>query len=236
MADLGRARGCGADAREGSALHRLRCAFWWRVVRLYCRWWCGLRVASPSTVPRFGPVLVVARHTSGVDPLLLISAVPDRVVSFLIAAEYLGMPVVRRLPLMIGCIGVRREHQDAASVKAALRHLAAGKPLGVFLEGRIAAPEEPAALKHGAAALAARSGAPVVPVSITGTSYHPSLLRMFLRRHRAVVRFGEPIDVRVMIGSRPSREALAGVTDLFEQRIAELGASSRMTIARCTNT
>ena len=216
----------GPDTRGLGAMHRLRCRFWWTVVRRYASWWCGLRMDGPCTVPAQGPVLIVARHTSGVDPLLLIAAVRHRLISFLIAAEYLDTPIVRRLPVMIGCIPVRRDRQDAASVKSALRHLAAGKPLGVFLEGRIPAPGEAAALKHGAAALAARAGARAAPGSSSGTNYDPSLLKMFLCRHRAVVRFGAPIDVRAMIGPRPSREALAEMTALFEQRIAELGAES----------
>ena len=196
--------------------------FWWNLVELYCRWWQRLRREGPCTIPPQGPVILVANHTCGVDPLLLVASIPHRVPAFLIGEEFYDIPLARHVVRMIECIPVKRDGQDAAGVKAALRHLKQGKLLGIFIEGRIPEPDEVLPAKDGAAMLALRSGALVVPAHISGTGWHRTLTGSFLRRHHAVVRFGQPVNLRELAGRKADKEMLGGISALLLQRIRDL--------------
>ena len=91
----------------------------------------------------------------------------------------------------------------------------------VFPEGRLGEPvlRSP---KPGVAFLAARSGAPVLPMAIEGsTEVFPSLRK--LHRQRVVVRFGEVIGPFAVEGSgRERREQLETVSEEIMGAIARL--------------
>ena len=198
-------------------------AFWWNLNAFYCKWWFRLRRDGICTVPADGPVIVVANHTCAVDPLLLIASTPHRKLGFLIAEEYAHLPIAGRLTNMVECISIKRGEHDIAGTKAALRHLKAGKPLGIFPEGRIPAPGEVVELKEGAAMLALQTNAVVVPAYIAGTRYTDGVLASFFRRHHARVRFGKPIDLSKYRGTRPGKAAVGQATQLLMQEIRALG-------------
>lgn len=192
--------------------------FWWSLNEFYCRWWFRLRREGPCTVPAGGPVIVVANHTCGIDPLLLIASTPHRLIGFLVAEEFTHIPIGGRLIRMIGCVPVRRDGHDAAGTRAALRHLRDGNVLGIFIEGGIPEPGEIREPKLGAAMLALHSGALIVPAHLSGTHYDENVGWSFLRRHWAVVRFGKPIDLSRYWIPSGDKEALRKVSiKLLEQ-------------------
>jgi 1-acyl-sn-glycerol-3-phosphate acyltransferase len=117
---------------------------------------------------------------------------------------------------------VRRDGQDSAATRAALRHLKAGKLLGIFIEGRIARPGEVLEVKDGAVMLALHSKAMVVPAYISGTRWVPGVLAAFFLVQNARVRFGEPIDPRAWVGPRPDKDAAARVSAMLLEKIREL--------------
>lgn len=200
-----------------------RVGFWWNLSDVYCRWWFRLRREGPCTVPAEGPVIVVANHTCGMDPLLIVSSMPHRLPAFMVAREYHELPLGGRLTRMLECIPVRRDGQDTSATRAALRHLKQGKVLAIFIEGRIARPGETLEAKDGAAMLALHSRAIVVPVHISGTHWNEYVLWSFLRRHRARVRYGPPIDLSEWTGPRPDKERVAQISAMLLGRIRELG-------------
>ncbi len=209
--------------RLGRGPIRGRRRFWWNLNEFYCRFWFRLRRRGPCTVPAEGPVVLVCNHTSPIDPLLLIACTPCRVIGFMIAREYADLPIFRHLTGMIGCIPVRRDGHDAAAARIALRRLAAGEAVGVFLEGGIPRPGQEVRPKEGAALLALRAAATIVPAHISGVRYDGRVARTFFRRHRAEVRFGRPIRPDRQPASRPGRREVAELTDLLMERIRELG-------------
>ncbi len=197
--------------------------FFWYLNEFYCKWWFRFRREGPCTVPAEGAVIVVANHTCGVDPLLLIAGTSHRLIGFLVAEEYTHVPIGGRLIHMIGCVPVRRDGHDAAGTRAALRHLRDGNVLGIFIEGGIPEPGESREPKLGAAMLALHTGALIVPAHISGTSYDENIARSFFRRHHARVRFGKPIDLgRYWIPSG-DKEALRRVSLKLLERIRRLG-------------
>lgn len=192
-----------------------------------CKWWYRCRRVGPCTIPRTGPAIVAANHTCGIDPLIMTAVSPHRLIGFVIATEYYSPPFFffRRIIRLIGCVPVARDRNDAAGLRAALRHLKNGNVLGIFPEGGIPDPGERRTPRPGIAQLALRSGAPVIPVHISGTRWSESVFWPFFRRHHAVVRFGPPVDLSAYRDRMRDREAIDEATELIMQRIRDLAPS-----------
>lgn len=191
--------------------------------RFYCAWWFRLKRIGPCTVPPTGPVIVASNHTSSIDPLLLNAAMPRRFVGFLIARRYYNIPVFGRFIRMVGCVPVERTGRDLPALRAALRCLKGGGVLGVFPEGTIPRPGQKLPPKPGAALLALRSDAALVPVHISGTRYSDSVVLPFFMRHRARVRFGRPIDLGPYRSRPHDRRTVEELTAELWARIEALG-------------
>ena len=196
--------------------------FWKNLSDFYCRLWQRARREGICTIPIDGPAIVAANHNSTVDPFVLASASPNRVPGFMIAKEYAEIPVFRWLIKDIECVPVTRSGVDIASVKAALRHLKAGKLLVIFPQGRIQNPNEPIELQDGLALLALRSGAPVIPAYVSGIQYSDAVFTPFLRRNHAVVRFGPPVDLSRWKGHEKDRVVYHQVVRHIMDRIMAL--------------
>ena len=59
-----------------------------------------------------------------------------RTIAFMVAAEFTNWPIVRSFMRLIDCIPVRRGTRDPGATKTAIRHLRAGKAVGIFIESR----------------------------------------------------------------------------------------------------
>lgn len=190
----------------------------------FCRWWYRCRREGPCTIPQSGAAIVVANHRCSIDPNLLTATSPQRVIGFLIAAEYYDVPffLFRRIIRKVRCVPVARDGADAAGLRAALRHLKNGNVLGIFPEGGIPLPDERRRPRPGMVQLALRSGAPIIPAYISGTHWSHNIVWPFIRRHRAVVRYGKPIDLSAFKDRMRDRAAIDEAADLIMQRIRDL--------------
>lgn len=197
--------------------------FWMNVNEFYVKSILRMKREGICTIPQTGPAVIVANHTSGVDPLLIIASCPYRPVGFLIAEEYYHLPLLKHIIRTVECVPVRRGENDIGAFKEALRHLEAGKVLGVFPAGRIPLPGEKVEYHEGAIALALRAGAPVIPVHISGTTYMGDLAKSFFRLQKTRVRFGKPIDLSQYDRNAP-REMLAELTRQVMAEVDKLGA------------
>lgn len=126
-------------------------------------------VRGGEHLPRTGPALVVANHTSHLDTMLLLSllVVAGRRPRFLALASLWDVPVVGRIFRWAHFIPVERGAPPSRTLTPAVAALAAGEVVVVYPEGRIVrpgAPPEPA--RRGVGWLILRSSAPVVPVAM----------------------------------------------------------------------
>jgi len=200
---------------------------WRNIAEFHNRLIARARRDGICTVPAAGPVILAANHNCVLDPFLLISTSPNRYPSFMIAREYAQWPLFGRLTRLIDCIPVNRTGIDTASIKASLRHLAAGRVLGIFPQGRIRPPDDTSALHEGVGMLALRSGATVIPAHISGTHHSDNVVTPFLRPQRAVVRYGSPVDLSPWRGREKDRKAYGEVTEHIMDRINALRPSDR---------
>lgn len=161
------------------------------VMRLYFR----LEWRGSECVPRSGPVLLVANHSSMLDPPIIGAACP-RTLTYLAKAELFAVPGLGRLIHALHARPVRREGSDARALKDALRVLKGGEALLMFPEGTRGAEGLLREGKAGAGMLAVMSGAAVVPVYIRGTGRALPRGGAFPRPGKVTVRFGAPIHFK----------------------------------------
>jgi 1-acyl-sn-glycerol-3-phosphate acyltransferase len=185
----------------------------------------GARIEGLEHLPRSGPFIVVANHCSNLDPLMMGWATGHqvgRVVHFMAKIEMRGWPIIGWLATQSGVYFVRRGEGDRAAQRFSLDALAAGKPIAIFPEGTRSRNGHLKAGKAGAALIAMRSGAPIVPAGVSGTHrIFPGRSR-WPRPSRAVIRFGEPFTLPHRPAGRLDRQDLADGTERIMRAIEEL--------------
>lgn len=203
-----------SDARTGYnhshwALRRRICRFLLRIIGFK---FLGRidKIDGLENIPRTGPVVLMMNHIGFIDPVMMVYVVPRDIVP-LAKAEVFKIPGWGIFPWLWGVIPVRREGVDRRAVQDALQVLNAGEIVLVAPEGTRNSQLRQA--KEGAAYLACRSGAPIVPVAIEGSVGFPSL--PFLPRwHEPGVHvcFGKPFRYKKEL-RRAGREQLRLMTD-----------------------
>jgi 1-acyl-sn-glycerol-3-phosphate acyltransferase len=187
-------------------------------VRAVARWLFHFTVVGAERLPVSGAAVLVANHVSWLDPIIVPLALP-RKPAFLAMEELWRMPVVGIVMRVYGplAIPLNRGAVDATALKRSLRALQAGALLIVFPEGGISPSGELRPFHRGAAMLAARAGAPIIPVAIQGTAEALPLGRMLPRRRPITVRIGTPITPASQQREdleRASEDAAAQIRDL----------------------
>jgi 1-acyl-sn-glycerol-3-phosphate acyltransferase len=154
-----------------------------------------LEVRGREHVPASGPVLLVANHVSVLDPPFVGGAAP-RELYFLAKEELFAIPLFGRLIRAVNARPVKRDGSDSRALKMALRLLGEGRALLVFPEGTRGVEGRLRAGKPGAGMLAVMSGAPVVPVYVSGTGRALPPGRTIPRPTRVRVSFGPPLHFK----------------------------------------
>jgi 1-acyl-sn-glycerol-3-phosphate acyltransferase len=186
------------------------------------------RVLGAWKVPATGPVIFAVNHSHNIDGPMVIGVAP-RPSHFLVKKEAFVGPLG---PFMtrVGQIKVDRDTTDRTAITRALGVLDKGGVLGIFPEGSRGEGDF-AALRAGLAYFAVRSGAPIVPVAVLGSSDRPGRLIKGLPplRSRVDVVFGDPFEAGDGSGRR-TRKALDEATERIQKQLtAHLENARRLT-------
>lgn len=192
-----------------------------RLNRQLTRYFHRVEVVAACTVPADGPAIIAANHISYLDPLLLQGSCP-RFITWMMATDFYHLPIAHWFFKGVGAIPVQRSGRDLSATRAALRALGAAQVLGLFPEGRIAPQRQLLPFQTGVALLAARSGAPIVPVALEGTQRGQPLREALLTPQTARVAFGQPLR---WPAHDPAHPDLARIADETQSAVATMLAT-----------
>ena len=125
-----------------------------------------LKVTGQENIPQNGPFIIVANHSSLLDPIILGISIKPKII-FVAAAYLFEIGWLGYLLRKANSIPVQREN-DIKAIKQSLKILRQGRVLGIFPEGGIDRQKNNLPVRAGAAYLATKAGAPIVPVRIKG--------------------------------------------------------------------
>lgn len=191
------------------------------------------RVLGAWKVPASGPVIFAVNHSHNIDGPMVMGVAP-RPTHFLIKKEAFVGPLDPFLT-GIGQLKVDRETTDRTAITRALDVLSAGGVLGIFPEGTRGEGDF-ASLRAGLAYFAVRSGAPIVPIAVLGSSEKRGRLMKGLPplRSRIDVVFGDPFEAGDGSGRR-TRKALDEATERIQKQLtAHLENARRLTGRQAT--
>lgn len=187
----------------------------WRIgypfVRAFALFFAPMRTIDLENVPK-PPYILVANHISWLDPEWIAWAV-RKPVRYMTKEEVFGWFFVGGLIRFIGCFPVKRGTSDRRAFMTALKVLEHRQVLGFFPEGHRSESGTMIKAHPGIAGIALRSGAPLIPVGVTGSK---GVFGKFWRRD-VTLRFGTPFYAKDL----GETEAQA-VADAIMRRVAAL--------------
>ena len=174
-----------------------------------------LQIEGEEFIPRTGPTILAANHASFIDPIIIMVSV-RRPVRFMAKKELFRFPLFGWLLRQFGTFPINRDRINLQAFKQATSLLEAGEVVAMFPEGTRGDGVELRPAKSGIGLIAARTGAPVVPVLHLGTEKVLPRGAWFPRPHRIVIKFGAPLRFgEGQIGKRQDQ------AELFSQTIME---------------
>ena len=172
-----------------------------------------VKVEGMERLPRHG-VLLCPNHSSNWDPVLLVASLPvDYRLHVMAKNQLFKNPILGWIMTKLGAFPVDRGGSDLAAVKTAIQSIKSGDNLMVFPEGTRVEREGDVRAKGGAAMIAVRTGAILVPVFVDGKK------RLF-RRTRLI--FGEPYYPTIS-GRHGTADELQEIADTVLKKAYDLG-------------
>jgi 1-acyl-sn-glycerol-3-phosphate acyltransferase len=164
----------------------------WSVVSPVLHVYFRGRIYGAENVPQLGPLVLVSNHASDFDPVLVSNCV-RRPVAYMAKQELFEVPVLSTLIRWYGAYPVNRGAADRSAIRAALKSLEAGWATGVFLQGTRTPDGRITDPKPGAALIAQKAQAPLLPICMWGTEKIVSKGQYFPKSTPVTVRIGSLI-------------------------------------------
>jgi 1-acyl-sn-glycerol-3-phosphate acyltransferase len=198
-------------------LHLLR-----TVGRFLVRCIARIQILNPERLPATGACIVVTNHLGRLDAILAIMLANREDLVVFIAEKYQRSAIWRYAVRKLDAVWLNRFEADFHAMRTVLKRLQQGEMLGMAPEGTRSQSGALAEGKPGAAYLAIKANAPLIPVAITGTEDRVVLARLRrLRRADITIRVGEPFSLPPR--GRQDRDAhLQQCTDEIMCQIAAL--------------
>jgi 1-acyl-sn-glycerol-3-phosphate acyltransferase len=176
-------------------------------------------VKGMENFPKKGPALIIINHLGDADAVLLGASIPYPI-DPLAKIELRSHPVVGGIFRAFGVIWIHRGRPDRKALHAVLEGLADGRVIGMAPEGRESITGGLEDANEGAAFIALKSGAPIIPIVMTGTG-NKRIYGNMKKFKRTPVTFtvGKPFTLResanrrtrLQDGTRQIIETLAGM-------------------------
>ena len=180
----------------------------------YCKIVYRVRIIGKENIPQDGAILFCGNHRTYLDPPLIV-ATAGRHMRFMAKEELSKNKFLAFLGVVFDAIYVKRDSKDITAMKEALKTLKSGSCIGLFPEGtRNGLEKNNGKIKNGAAYLALKTGAQIVPIGIQGDS------KPF---HKSTIIYGKPLDLSKYQGIKKIDEQSEDeVSEILKNEIVRL--------------
>jgi 1-acyl-sn-glycerol-3-phosphate acyltransferase len=176
--------------------------------RAFMRLLYRIEVVGAERIPASGGIILASNHASIWDPFIL-AVVTKREIHYMAKSELFRSRPVAALLRSLNAFPVERGGGDRTAISEAAALLHDGAALGIFPQGT-SKPQLQRGWHRGAARLALVTGAPLVPIHMTGTRGLPL-------RTRVRIAVGPAIHVA---RAQPSIAAAKVLTEQLERAVA----------------
>jgi 1-acyl-sn-glycerol-3-phosphate acyltransferase len=173
-----------------------------------------VELINAEKVPTQGSVILCANHNGMLD-MFFIGYKLKRWIYWMGKEELFHNPIAGFIFRKLGVFPVKRGKGDVGSIKTAFKLLQDGKIIGMFPQGTRAKAKStsPLRIKSGAAMLAIKSGAKILPVAVHG-SHRPF--------SRISVIFGDVFSVDADVDKKYTNEELSEISKDIMNRVYSL--------------
>jgi len=190
------------------------------IVKLTAKILLNVSVEGMENFPKTGPLLIVINHIGDADAVAVVSQLPNPP-DALGKIELYDLPILGKLMHWYGMIWLHRGRADIRAIKSALDGLAENRIIIIAPEGRYSLTGALEEGSGGAAFLAYKSGAPVLPITVTGTeneNVYGNLKRF--KRAKVNIKIGKMLHFKNQFSTK--QEAVAQGTRQIMTALANL--------------
>ena len=170
-----------------------------------------IRVSHTKPDKIKGAALISANHMSFLDPIIVNCVFWRRRVRFLATKDLYSTKLKAWFFNSLHCIEVDKENFSMRSMHEVCDALQNGEAISIFPEGMVNRDEQKGVLsfKWGAALMATKGNAPIVPVYLIKRKHW---------YHRQVVVLGDPIDLKEVCGEKPTLADLQKASEYLHEK------------------
>ena len=200
--------------------------YWWtcQVMKVFGWFYLRQEVIHLERFPAEGPVLILATHSSFMDPPVIGAHLP-RECHFLAREGIMKTPVIGWICVKVNTHTIRLGASDREAIKTCRSVLKAGCPLVFFPEGTRTRDGRLGPLQRGFAMIV--DGMPDVPVMVLQAQDTYKVLRrgwIFPRPHKVRIILGEPAPLPPRQEGERTRDYYDRCALEVERRFREVGA------------
>lgn len=178
-----------------------------------------IRVVGSENEPDEGGYLVCANHNSALDPIFLCYAFRKRQMRLMAKKELFSIPILGWLIKGLGAFPVDRKNNDVGAIRHSVELVKKGRCLCIFPQGHRNPGVDPRTtkVKNGAAMIAVRAEADILPIYILCKNNRPRLFR------KTTVIIGKPIALSSLEYDAEASGEYTRMSNLIFDRICTLG-------------
>lgn len=187
----------------------------------FCLAWCRMTVEGRENVPNDGIFILAPTHRSILDTPIA-SGLTRRRMRFMGADKWWSNKWFGKLLSTLGGFPVSRGTADREALVRCITLLGGGEPLVMFPEGERKSGPIVHPLFEGPAHIAAKTGAPIVPVGIGGSGRVMPKGAKFIRPKKLYVVIGAPIPAPTGENHKLQRDATRACTQQLHSELQRL--------------
>ena len=182
------------------------------------RFFFRINAVGAENIPKEGPVIFCPNHIAARDPIMIASTCP-RQMTYLAKKELFSVPILKWILKALGAVKLDRGGSDLGAIKTSVNILKEGKAVAIFPQGHRYPDVNPrdTQTKDGAALIAYRSEADIVPVCIKVDKFNYKFMR------KITIIYGKPIKKSELMFQNGGRDEYKKATAIIFNKILELG-------------